>query len=150
VKPVLQALLLADQVYTDATTGKKVVAGIFHTVRLHETPPPPPTAESPGVPGPVPVPRQHFRSGSPFAYVSLTNVRGKMGIDLRFVDLADNLMLMSTHVELQPKVENDPLSTLELVMELPILPFPHPGYYALELYAENELIGSHRVQAVRS
>ncbi|HEV3418101.1 MAG TPA: hypothetical protein VG056_14850, partial [Pirellulales bacterium] len=89
MKPVLQALLVADNVYTDQTTGKKVVAGIFNKL----------TFQSPVQPG-VPIPetpsgQPTYIAGSPMAYISLTEVREATELVLRYVDLEDNSILFS-------------------------------------------------------
>jgi hypothetical protein len=49
VKPVLQALLLADQVYIDRMTGKAVIAGVFSEFRVLKRPAEQHDTESEGV-----------------------------------------------------------------------------------------------------
>ena len=71
MKPVLQALVLADKVYHDRQTGKKIIAGTFNAI----------------VKGKIKVPVKELADGSkipmmlggismgcPEAYISLTDV----------------------------------------------------------------------------
>ena len=123
IKPILQALLLAERVYFDGESGKGVIAGTFDSL-------------SPSV-----FPNE-FRQVS-YAYLSLTEVHGKVDLLLRYVDLKTNEILMQ-YGPVQVSA-NDPLSSVELRIGIPFLPMPHEGVFALEVYAADELIGSHRV-----
>ena len=163
--PVLQAMLLADQVYQDRGTGKYVICGIFsaiHFVPKEQSPgkdrsagagavgggndgggadePPEP---SPPVPAPVPITRL-VRAGSPFAYVSLTELQGTRKFELRYVDLEENNVLFGTAFEVSCR---DPLETIQITVPLPPLPIPHEGVFVLELLCDGEMLGSHRVLA---
>ena len=164
--PVLQAMLLADQVYQDRGTGKYVICGIFSAI--HFTPRDDAAGKdraagssgraaesdcageagadceaSPPVPSPVPIARL-VRAGSPFAYVSLTELQGTRKFELRYVDLAENNVLFGTAFEVSCR---DPLETIQITVPLPPLPIPHEGVFVLELLCEGELLGSHRVLA---
>ena len=82
------------------------------------------------------------QAGSPYAYISLREVRGRIPLEFRLVSLESNEVLFrAVRMEV---VCDDPLKTVELVLPVPPLPRT-PGHYALELLYENELIGSHRV-----
>lgn len=85
------------------------------------------------------------RSGSPTAYLNLTDVHGEVGLVLRYADLTDNSILLE--VEIRVNCE-DPLQSIELAIPLPELPIPHPGVYAIELLYGNEWLGSHRVRVI--
>jgi hypothetical protein len=142
VKPVLQALLLADQVYQDKASGKCIVAGIFGVlfkIKASQQE----SKEDSGVRRIQP--HEFRRAGSPSCYISLTGVRGTLPLELRYVDLADNSVLMSLCFE---HSNADPVATVEIIMPVPPLPTPHAGDYALELLTDNELIGSHRIRVV--
>ena len=89
-------------------------------------------------------PREICTVGSPWAYISLTEIHGTIPLELRYVDLADNSVML--RVEL-PVKSNSPLDTVEVVVQLPVLPMPHPGTYALELLSNNEPLGAHRIAA---
>ena len=86
MKPVLQSLLLADHVYSDQATGKKIVAGVFNRVQRMKAPPKPPEGE---VPRPVPIPAGGLAS-TPFVYMAITELRGKTDFILELTDLAEN------------------------------------------------------------
>jgi hypothetical protein len=148
-KPVLQALVLADHVYQDKASGKMVIAGTFN--RLHVF-----RHGAPRDGAPVPAGdeersaeaarklryRDICKAGSPWAYVSLTEIHGTAPLELRYVDLSDNNVML--RVEFSVKSDS-PLATVEVPVPMPVLPTPHPGSYALELFANGEPLGSHRV-----
>lgn len=168
--PVLQALLVADQIYQDQSTGKFVICGIFGTIfylpqdgdTSSESSPNQPAAGSggnaprggsdSGHPGSPPLASQQMslnrliRAGSPSAYVSLTEIHGLRAFELRYVDLNENTVLFT--FEFQVDCRN-PLETVQLTLPLPVLPVPHEGVFALELLCEGELLGSHRILTKR-
>jgi hypothetical protein len=150
-KPVLQALLLADHIYQDKATGKYVICGVFDKVYFE------PEKSSEGLAVAKSDAERSIRvslefghaAGSPWSYISLTEVHGEQHFELRYVDLEENTALFQANFVVQ---NDDPLKTLEIVIPLPILPMPArapegQGYRAcaLELLCDNELIGSHRV-----
>lgn len=147
-KPVLQALILADQLYQDKDTGKMVIAGTFtkyivseqkretevvEVEKQNEESEPLPQIGNMLIIG---------KSGSPFAYICLTDVREEANLELRYVDLTDNTALMKADLNVRC---NDPLQAVELKIPLPQLPCPHVGAYALELLYDDELLGSWRL-----
>ncbi len=151
MKPILQALLMADHVYVDAATKKKIVAGIFHKLVLF-----PPKLEP--VPGPegeysgesvqrIQIPVAGQKSGSPFCYLSVTEVYGKQAFTLRYVNLDDDKAIFQTEFQLEGK---DPLETIEFVLPLPELPSKAAGHYALELLWGLEPLGCHRITIEKS
>lgn len=123
MKPVLQALVLADHVYVDAVSGKKVIAGTFSGLY---------SAKFPWV-----------LSRPTFAYISLTEAQqGTLSLELRYVNLTNDQVLMRSRFEVESE---GPLSTVELISEVPPFPMPHPGAYAFELLWNDELVGSLRM-----
>jgi hypothetical protein len=156
VKPVLQALLLADHIYEDRTTGKRIVAGIFN--RLHgrrNKPEPPASGESvapaaggnaPGTDEPrLKKPLGGPEVGSPYVYISITEIYQSLLLQLKYVDLSDNTALITLDININVDKPN-PLQTMELTVPLPSkLPAPHAGTYALELWHDGEVLGSLRV-----
>ena len=150
-KPIVQALVLADQVYQDKKTNKFIIAGTFNRYHLRKKPSQGETAESPpdvdAAAGGLRKMElsQVWSVGSPFAYINLTNVRGQVPFELRYVDLHDYLVLLSLSFAIPAK---DPLDSVEICARLPVLPAPHPGVYALELLTDNEVLGSYRVTIV--
>lgn len=140
MKPVLQALLLADKIYDDRTTGKKVIAGTFNRLLIAPNVKFEPIEGADGnttlqMPG-------GMEAGSPSAYFSVTECRGQLRFELRYVDLSDDKVYLSTEINVEC---NDPLLTIEAVVPMPKLPTPHPGAFALELLCNDEPIGSLRV-----
>lgn len=165
--PVLQALLVADQIYQDQATGKFVICGIFGTIyfiphenQSAEAAPQPPQGgdgngesqappEQPGQQSPIQqqMPLNRFlRAGSPSAYVSLTEINGQRSFELRYVDLNQNNVLFTFEFKVDCR---NPLETVQLTLPLPVLPVPHEGVFALELLCEGELLGSHRILTKR-
>ncbi|MDA0836111.1 MAG: hypothetical protein O3A29_22800 [Planctomycetota bacterium] len=121
--PVLQALVLADQIYVDRETGKKVIAGTFNALISAKFP-------------------SQFERKT-WAYICLTEVSGKTDIVLRYVDLDDNSVLLES-----PSMEVNaasPLHSVEVITEIPPFPMPKPGTYAFEVYTGDDLLGSLRV-----
>ena len=138
MKPVLQALLLADRIYQD-TTGKHIIAGTFNKMFFVKAGAKPKTVKINGeekqlIPGGV-------QAGSPSAYISLTDVRGKVQCVLRYVNLEHDQPLFQTQFSIESP---DPLRTVELVLPMPMLPHV-AGVHALELLCDDEPIGSHRI-----
>ena len=121
-RPVLQAIILADHVYEDMHTGKKVIAGTFCEMAA------------------VSFPSKYNRGA--FLFLSLTEFQGKLPITIEYVDLARNETLLEFGDILA--FANNPLETCELVVELPDIPLPHPGTYAFEVYLYEALLGSFR------
>lgn len=150
-KPLLQALLLADHVYKDAFSGKMVIAGTFNRVILLKDQEaetgegdPQSSDELARQAEGLRKLRAHevMRAGSPFAYISLTDVRGKVPLELRYVDLTDNRVILTVRFDVS---SDTPLATIEQVIQMPPFLAPHEGVFALELLHDNEPLGSHRV-----
>lgn len=109
--PILQAFLLADHVYWDRGTGKKVVCGIFFQLNAVELP-----AAFPGC----------------WAYACLTSVPPEFDYQLRLVRLSDQLVLAESpphHIEHGP----NKLNPHELVIQVPPILFVQAGAYEFEL-----------------
>ena len=83
---------------------------------------------------------------TPWAFVGLKGVRGECKVVLRYVDLIDNQVLMESPVV--PLHSDNPLASHELAFEVPPLPLPHAGFFALELNVNGMLVGSRRIEVV--
>jgi hypothetical protein len=143
VKPVLQALVVAERVYEDKSTGKKVIAGTFNRCFFSKKPQVQEVALPDGtqiraVPG-------GNNSGSPFAYLSLTDICDGTKLQCQFVNLTKNEVLLATEVNVSAK---DRLAMIEVVLPLPVLPIGEPGLYALEVLCEGAILGSWRITGV--
>jgi hypothetical protein len=141
VKPVLQALVLADRVYQDVT-GKKIIAGTFSGYKFSRRPP---VAE-------ITLPdgskkRALFGGmsiGAPCAYVSLTDVCDGTKIQIQFINLTKNEVLFGNELSIS-NIQR--LQNVELVLPLPILPIKEAGVYAIEIIWNQEVLGSWRIVA---
>ena len=138
MKPLLQALLLADRIYKD-TTGKHIIAGTFNKMVFTKRGAEPKKVEIDGEEKQLVL--GGGQAGSPYAYISLTELRGKIQCVLRYVNLEQDKALFQTHFAIE---STDPLQTVELVLPMPRLPLV-PGVHALELLCDDEPIGSHRI-----
>jgi hypothetical protein len=125
--PVLQALLLADHIYTEES-GKRVICGTFSRIFSLRFP--------------------TITSFSPWAFVLLVDVVGEVVLQLRFVCLEDNQILMESNPVTIKSV--DPLAPLDIAMRIPPFPLPRAGIYSFECWADETMIGSVRLQVVQS
>ena len=82
--------------------------------------------------------------GSPYAYVSLTDVCDGTKVQIQFLNLSKNVALFGNEVTL---TNVDRLSNVELVLPLPPLPISEAGVYALQVVCEGEILGSWRIVA---
>ena len=125
--PVLQALVLADWIYTDES-GKRIICGTFSKIYSLEFP---------------------ASFGRPtWAFILLTDVLGNVVLQLRFVSLSDNqILLESAPVELESP---DKLEPIDIAMQIPPFPLPHEGAYAFECFANQTMIGSVRLQVIKA
>lgn len=123
----LQALLLADHVYRDEDTGKHVIAGTFHQIDV----------------GAVPA----TMSQSIGAFVSLLGVDGPTGIDVRFIERDSGEVLLGPRT--LEVAGTDPQLPVEFAVQLPPLPLPRSGRYAVQVSTAGGLLGEAPV-AVRA
>ena len=140
-KPVLQAMVLADQVYQDRISGKHIIAGTFTTIGYFEKVNTPDLPSGPTV-AQVPV----TSVGSPYLYLALTAVHDVVALVLKYVDLSNAEVLMKARFQIQ---SSDPVAVTEFVIPIPRLPANHPGHYSLDLLYEDEILGSWRVNVMR-
>ena len=143
MKPILQALILADHIYEDRLSRKKIIAGTFNKLsfrRLVNA-----SSDDEGAKQEQNKPLAGPTAGSPSLYISLTEVRGETPLSIRYVDLLDNLVLLQ--VDFLVKCE-DPLQNVEAILQLPRLPVRNPGAHALELLVNDEPLGSLRIIVV--
>ncbi|MHB1033799.1 MAG: hypothetical protein ACYC35_05315 [Pirellulales bacterium] len=132
---------MAEHVYQDVS-GKKVIAGTFDRVRFTRKPLAREVEQPDGtkqtlIPG-------GMHGGSPFAYVSLTDVCEGTKLVLQFVNLTRNVVLFGKEVIVH---STDRLAMVELVFPLPPLGIQEPGGYALEVVCEGDILGSWRIRA---
>lgn len=124
--PVLQALLLADHIYTDQS-GKRIICGTFSKIFCRRFP--------------------TLTTFTCYAFVLLVDVVGDVELQLRLVSLDDNEILLESG---KAKIKSDsPLTPLDIVFQIPPLPLPREGIYSFECWTDDMMIGSVRLQAVQ-
>src|SRR5580658_7954809 len=114
VKPNVQSMILAEQVLTEPRSGRRLIVYVFNHL------------DAPSFPTLFDRPSQLF--------ISLSGVRGKLPLSLHFVDLSNNDLILQSDRELVVSGA-DPLQVHEIVAEVPPLPLPHEGAYAIELHS---------------
>lgn len=134
MKPIVQALILADRVYRDVS-GKFIIVGVFNTLAFKRAP------ETP----PVELDSLQIQDvGNPWVYINLTDVKGPKRLVLRYEAIAGDKIFFEAEMEVN---SDDPVQSVELGCPIPRLPLI-PGVYVLDLLYDGESIGSHRVRCV--
>lgn len=142
MKPVLQALVVADRIYEDKS-GKKIIVGTFNTWAFSRQPPIGQINHSNGTSQRVIL--GGVQAGSPSAYLSLTDVCDGTKLILRFVNLTKNMVILSSGASVK---NTNRLEMVELVFPLPALPIVEAGTYALEVLCEGAILGSWRITGI--
>ncbi len=140
MKPIIQALVLADRVYEDKV-GKKIICGTFNRISTGKVATQ--QVQMPGG-GQGTVMPGGSDPGCPWAYVSLTDVMDNTTLTLEYSNIGDNTSIFQVSVQIQ---NNDRLATIEIVVPLPPMTVfaPKSGTYSLDVLWNKEIIGSHRV-----
>ncbi len=125
--PVLQAMVLADQIYTDVS-GKRIICGTFSSLHVSQLP--------------------VLFGRKTYVFILLVDIVGRFSLQLRFVHLSDNKILM--HSEPINFESDDPLKPLDISIEVPPFPLIDEGFYSLECWAEEHLLGAVRLQVVKA
>jgi hypothetical protein len=146
MKPVLQALILAERIYEDKSSGKKVICGTFNRVTMFQIEREVHEADD-GTKHTIVPGGTDF--GCPAAYVSLTDVVEGTELVLQFFNQTKNESVLHTGVRITGA---DRLATIEIVVPLPTVSsfIKEPGTYSLDVLWKGELLGSHRVLVVTS
>lgn len=124
VPPTLVSILICDQVIDDKLTNKKSAIGIFNMVYAAEFP---------------------SRMAQINVLASVTEISGRVPLELRLARDADNSTVFSTRGQVEAP---NPLVTVDLVFNLQGLQIPEPGQYAFELLCEGDLLGRRRFQVM--
>ncbi len=114
----LHAQLLADHVYRDADSGKFVLAGTFHHVRVAAFP--------------------SSLSAPPSVFVGISGVDRDVEVKLEFRTSSGDVLLASHDLSVCCE---DPTIPIEFALELPPLPLPGPGRFALALAVDGKPFG---------
>ena len=140
MKPVLQALVLAERIYEDKS-GKKVICGTFNGLVIGKIPVPAMQLPDGSI---KPMLLGGTDMGSPAAFISITDIVDGTELVLQFVNQSKNMVLFRAGVKLEIK---DRLATVELVAPLPPMSaiIQEPGVYSFDVLCDAEILGSHRL-----
>ena len=141
MKPVLQALLLAEHVYEDKRTGSKVICGTLNKLVR--------TKSSPFETTSAPDGRQIKTArgggiGCLYVYLNLTEVQDGTELSLQLVDTVDNHVLMHTGIRFE---KAHPLDMAEAILTLPPVSFFADGRHnlSLDVVWKGEILGANRL-----
>lgn len=116
VKPIGVALMICDQVITEAGTNKKTLIGVFNNLRANEFP---------------------CRHPKMCIFVSLTGGHGKTATEVKCVNENTHETLFSAQGEIAFK---NPNNIVEAVFEFNNVMLPSAGLYCIEVVSEGELV----------
>jgi hypothetical protein len=120
--PTLVTLLLCDQVIDDKLSNKKSAIGIFNTILV----------------GKLPTDIHQM-----VILASLTEIVGRIEVELRLVRDTDNVVIFSGSGGIEAP---DPLAVVDLLFAMPGLRIADPGQYAFEMLVAGQLLGRRRFQ----
>ncbi len=119
VKPCKEAMLICDQVITEAATSKKSLIGIFERICVSKLPCAHPALS---------------------VYVKFTGAQGAYRFGLELVDLQSDKVIGKS--PLPPLAVEDRLGSTELVFNLRNLVFQNEGKYEFRIYADDAMFGA--------
>jgi hypothetical protein len=122
--PSLVSLLICDQVIDDKLTHKKSAIGIFNTILVPK----------------MPTAIQHMA-----ILAALTEISGRVNLELRLIRDADNEVLFSGKGAVEAP---DPLAVVDLLFALRGVRIPEPGAYAFELLCGAAILGRRRFRVM--
>jgi len=117
-KPVLQAFIIADDVYQGVNHRKFTIVGTFNMITS------------------VKFPTMYQKPTK--AYINIAELRNDAEITLRYVDLKDLSVLFESPKFPVKKASNN--RNIEVIIDIPPLPIPHPGTFHLELWIKDDLL----------
>ncbi len=120
--PYVLAMIIADSIYVDPSSGKKTLLGLFSAIFTTVLP---------------------ARIGQVALYVAMTDGRGKTPLRIVFVDAdEENPPIFEAQAEFE---FTDPRMVAELMMSMNNLEFPAAGEYRLQLWCSQELLIERRI-----
>ncbi len=140
MKPVLQALVLAERIY-ETKSGSKIIAGTFSTLRMgkviHK-------AVDLGDGNSRNVVQGGTDPGCPALYISITDIVTGTELRVEVSNLTKNEVLFGTNFAVNC---DNRLVTVEIVAPLPPLRcyIHESGMYSFDLIWRGEILGSHRL-----
>lgn len=126
IKPSKEAMLVCDQILTEAGTNKKSLIGIFEQIYVSKLP-------------------SHHPNLS--VYVKFTGALGEYQFELELVDLQTNQAIGRGELPSQ-KIE-DKLASYELVFNLRNLRFVNEGKYEFRIFSDGEVFGTKSFQVFK-
>jgi hypothetical protein len=146
LRPHVQAILVADRVYVDEQTKKKIIVGIFRTLQKNSIKP----TLSDNNTRQIEIPSHGMDSGSPWAFISITNIRDADTFALHYIDLLDDRIYLE--VKFSVSKPASPTQVVDIVIPLPRLPIPErkTGVCELALIWRKEPIGRFKVHFVNN
>lgn len=124
--PTLVSLLICDQVIDDKLSNKKSAIGIFNTIV---------------------VPKLPTLLHQTALLASVTEITGRVELEIRLVRDADNEVLFSGKGAVEAP---NPLAVVDLLFAMQGLRIPDAGQYAFELLAGGAILGRRRFQVLRA
>jgi len=118
-RPIINAMLVCDQVISEEGSHKKSLIGIFGNISA------------------VKFPCVHH---SLYVYIKLTEANGKYKFHLELVDLETGSDIARTAIPDEIEIKN-PLISHDLVFNLRGLKFDRPGKYEFRIFANEEIVG---------
>ena len=119
IKPSKEAMLVCDQIITEAGTNKKTLVGIFEQIYTPK------------------LPCTHSNLS---VYIKFTAALGTYQFRLELVDLHTNTVIGNG--TLPNQTIEDKLTSYELVFNLRNLKFTNLGKYEFRIFADDELFGT--------
>ena len=144
MKPVLQALLLAEHVYEDKRTGSKIICGTLNRLMRSSKPHIESSTDSDGKEV------KNARGGGVgcvHVYIGLTDVVDGTKISLQLVDTQDNEVLMCQNIVFE---KANRLDLAEVVAVLPPVSLFAAGRnnLSMDVVWNDEILGAHRLTVV--
>lgn len=140
MKPVLQAILVAEKVYSIEGGGKAIV----NTIHSLTVPDRSTEGDDSDDAGKRLVKGGH--AGPPWIYFSITDVCTGTILTLQFINLTRNVVIFEKMVTVKSA---NRLGTIEVALGLPDIVeyIEDQCVFAFEIVCEGEIIGSHRIRA---
>lgn len=123
VVPVLVAVLICDVAVADPGSGKKSLIGIFDRIQTGQFP----------LKRPMSI------------YVKLADLDGYYKLQVKFVNVPEAKMIAHFDGEIEC---HDRTVTADLYIDAPPLPFPSPGRYEFQVWANDNFLGQAFIDAV--
>lgn len=124
--PKCLAIIVCESVVEDMRSHNKCILNTYNTIWAHQFP---------------------TKQDRMTVFASLTNGRGAMDIEVRFVKDQEDAP-QKTLINLRGEVGfPSPLDVVDLTMDLRNVPIPEAGSYAIQIWINQEPVGERRIAA---